>query len=75
MSEQLQAAIATIVGVVLANWVVIAPVLKKGILVAWEKSIQWRDMVNDIEALKKDIVKLKADVSAAHDKIRKSRPP
>ena len=62
--------IITVVSVIIANWTAVAPMLKFIVVNAWEKSVQWRDMVRDLADVIADVEKLKTDVTAAHSKIR-----
>lgn len=62
--------IATLVGLIVANWVTIGPLVYKSVKMAWEKSIEWRDMVHDINGIKKRLDDLESDVNGAHAKIR-----
>lgn len=75
MNDQIQASIIAVVSVVVANWVTLFPLIKSGVKTAWDKSIEWRDMVNDISNLKKRVDKLDRDVTAAHDKLRNFHRP
>jgi hypothetical protein len=59
-----------VVGVIIANWAVLAPMLKEEVKTAWVKSIEWRDMVNDIKNLKILVDQHSKDLKAAHDKLR-----
>lgn len=70
MSDQAQTAIISIVTLIIANWVTLGPMLKHTIKFLWEKSIAWRDMENDIAAIKLRLEKLEKDITAAHVKIR-----
>lgn len=70
MSDQAQTAIISIVTLIIANWVTLGPMLKHTIKFLWEKSIAWRDMENDIAAMKLRLEKLEKDITAAHVKIR-----
>lgn len=70
MTEQMQAAITTIVGVLIANWVTVGPALKNGIVFAWKKTIEWEKILTRLDSAEKAIVKLEKDLAAAHSKIR-----
>ena len=70
MEEQTKQSIIAIVTVLIANWITIGPMLKTLIKTAWEKSIEWRDMQNDVNTLKVLTAALQKDMKAAHDKIR-----
>lgn len=78
MSEQLQAILITVFSTVVANGAVLFPLLKSIVTMAWTKSIEWRDMVNDIKNIKDEmkkfkeetIAKMQIDLGAAHNKIR-----
>lgn len=72
MNDQTQTAIATVVGLVIANWITVGPIVKHAIKFAWEKSIEWRDLKIEISNFETRISKLEKDVQAAHDKLRKS---
>ena len=70
MTENLQTILVTVFSTVIANGAIMFPLLKFTVVAAWNKSIQWRDMVNDINSMKEQIKKLQTDVTAAHAKIR-----
>lgn len=70
MNDELKTALVSLISVVIANWVVIAPLMKTIIKTAWEKSIQWRDMQIDVLNLKELVKKQDKDIHAAFDKIR-----
>lgn len=70
MNDQTQTAIVTIVTTILANWVVVAPILKHAITMAWKKAFEWHDLQNDMITMKEKIAKLEKDVTASHIKIR-----
>ncbi len=85
MSESTQAAVLTIVGVILANWTIIGPALKNAIVITWKKTIEWERMLTRISELEKRADKfvidlktsneeLEKDIRAAHDKIRNIAP-
>lgn len=70
MNEQAQTVAVTTVSLIIANWAVVAPLIKWAIVKSWEKTIQWQQTMTTIDTMKADIEKLKADVTAAHTKIR-----
>ena len=70
MTENLQTILVTVFSTVIANGAIMWPLLKFTVITAWNKSIQWRDMVNDINTMKGQLTKLQQDVTAAHTKIR-----
>ncbi len=69
-NDQVKTIAVTVVSVIIANWAMVAPMLKFIVKNAWEKSIEWRDMVNDIKIMKQEIDEIKKDVTAAHYKLR-----
>lgn len=70
MNEQAQTVAVTTISLIVANWAVVAPLIKWAIVKSWEKTIQWQQTMTTIDAMKADIEKLKQDVTAAHTKIR-----
>jgi len=70
MNEQAQTVAVTTISLIVANWAVVAPLIKWAIVKSWEKTIQWQQTMTTIDGMKADIEKLKQDVTAAHTKIR-----
>ena len=69
-NEAITQLIATLVGMVVANWAVMGPLMGKAIKLAWVKSMEWQKMLERIDSLEKRADKAETDVTNAHAKIR-----
>ena len=70
MTDEVKQSLTVLIGVIVANWVTIAPILKWTITTAWKKSIEWRDMQVRIDKLEELVARHERDLKAAHDKLR-----